>query len=381
MYQKVVKPILFKFDPEFVHDRMTTMGRIMGSNPVTRGAISAAYRYEHPILEQDVLGVHFKNPIGLSAGFDKNCQLMKVMPAVGFGFEEVGSITAQPYEGNPKPRLVRLPKDQSIIVYYGLKNIGAKELRKRFIDKRGRQIRYAIPIGISVAKTNIEFSSLKAKLDDWVTGVKLMKDCGQYMTINVSCPNTFDPLNFNDPKLLDALLKRVSAVDLRKPVFLKLSADIPTAQLDAIVTVCDKYQRKTALNSSRALINGFILTNLVKDRKSVKLKSKKSEYEQYKGGMSGKLVAPKALNLTKYCYENYGDRYVIVSVGGIFNADDAYERIRNGATLLQLITGMIYGGPATIGKINKGLAKKLQEDGFSNIAEAIGVDCKAKWER
>jgi len=322
-----------------------------------------------------VMGITFKNPIGLAAGFDKNCQLMRVIPCIGFGFEEVGSITAEPYAGNPKPRLVRLPKDQSIIVYYGLKNEGARVLSHRLLDGKKAK-KFPIPIGVSVAKTNKDFSSMEAKIWDWVAGIHLLKACGDYMTINVSCPNTFDPLNFNEPRLLDRLLKRAAKeIDFEKPVFLKLSADVPPSQIDGIVSVCDKYSRKSGM----PLISGFILTNLVKDRGSVLLKSEKSEYAPYKGGLSGKPVAEKALALTRYAYENYGDKYIIISCGGIFTAEDAYERIRNGATLLQLITGMIYGGPAVIKRINRGIVRLLERDGYAYVAEAVGSDCAPRW--
>jgi dihydroorotate dehydrogenase len=465
VYQRIIKPIFFKLDPEDVHDRTTILGRALGSNPVTRSMVAAALRYEHPALVQTVAGVRFPNPVGLSAGFDKNVQLTDIMPAVGFGFEEVGSITNEPYAGNPKPRLVRLPKDNSIIVYYGLKNEGADALRKKLCDSKNRPKRFAIPIGISIAKTNKEFKSLNTKIDDWAKAVAKLQDCGDYLTINVSCPNTYDPLNYNDPCLIDPLLKRIAPIiKTTKPIFLKLSADIPEKQIDEIVKVCDKYTRTkiekkdskrangkhastefrstTASTSSSAaaslkrvamqknrtlledknriatrgarsetrrsseqpasgreeeqagnrfaqtgitrpdgkipLITGFILTNLVKDRASVKLKSPKSAYTNFKGGLSGKPTAKKSLALTTYAYKHYGDRYVIIGVGGIFTAQDAYERIKAGASLVQLITGLIYGGPTTIKEINKGLVELLHKDGYENISEAVGRDVKRR---
>jgi len=373
VYKRIVRPVLFKMHPEKVHDRTVTLGRIAGSNALSRGALRALYYYAHPALVQTVRGITFKNPVGLAAGFDKNCQLMKVLPTVGFGFEEVGSITAEAYAGNSGTRLKRLPKDHSLIVFYGLKNRGAIALRERFVDKKGVPKKFAIPIGISVAKTNKEFHSIEEKIGDWVRGVQWMKDCGDYITINVSCPNTYDKQNFGEPCLLAQLLDGIenAKLGLTKPVFIKLSADVSLKQLEEIITVCDKH----------SFVKGFILTNLVKDRSKLHLITKEEEYADQRGGISGRPVMPYALMLTKHAYRLVGDRYTIIGCGGIFTADDAYKYVRGGATLVQLVTGMIYGGPGTIKNINKGLVKLLERDGFTNISQAIGADVQTNWKR
>jgi dihydroorotate dehydrogenase len=373
LYKHIAKPLLFKLDPEDVHDRATVMGKLIGSNPVTRGALALSLRYEHPALVQTIKGITFPNPIGLAAGFDKNCELMQTMAAVGFGFEEVGSVTNLPYKGNPKPRLTRLPEDQSILVYYGLKNLGADALRKRLTDKHDRPRKFDIPIGVSIAKTNIEFPDLDAKIDDWARAVEKLQDCGDYLTINVSCPNTFDPQDYNEPCVLEPLLRHLAEIiNVRKPIFLKLSADMPFEQFDAIVRLCDAIARRKADNAR--MIDGFILTNLVKKRENLELKTDSSRWASRKGGFSGKVVAKKALELTRHAYKTAGDRYIIISCGGVFTAEDAYERIRVGASLVQLVTGLIYGGPATIKQINKGLVRLLRRDGFDNVAAAVGCE-------
>jgi len=286
---------------------------------------------------------------------------------VGFGFEEVGSITALSYAGNPKPRLTRLPADNSIIVYYGLKNDGATAARERLKGV------WRIPIGVSVAKTNREHKSVEEKIDDWIAGIRTLKDAGAYLTMNVSCPNTYDPVNFCDPKLLWKLLHRIEQehITFHKPVFLKITADLSTEQVDRIIELC----------RPRAWITGFVLTNLVKYRTTVTIKSPKETHEHVKGGLSGKLVMPKALALVRHVYMKAGDRFVLIGCGGIFTPEDAYAYIRNGASLLQLITGMIYGGPGTIKRINKGLVRLLRRDGFKNISEAVGVDVRKEKEK
>jgi len=359
LYERLAKPILFKFDPELIHDLFVWKGAVAGHIPPARWLLAAIYRYRNPALEQTIEGITFKNPVGLAAGFDKECRLMQSLPSMGFGYEEVGSITAEPYGGNPGPRLVRLPADKSIIVYYGLKNKGAAVLRKKLLGKR-----FAYPIGVSVAKTNKELKTEKQKLDDWISGIRQLKDCGDYLTINVSCPNTYDPTNFNDPKLLAKLLARIEKekISFDKPVFLKLTADLSFAQVDKILAVCAKHQ----------FIKGFVLSNLVKDRTKVALKSPKELHERHKGGLSGKVQQPKALELVKYVRKKTGTKYVLIGCGGIFTAEDAYAYITNGANLVQLITGMIYRGPGTIKEINKGLVKLLKADGYTNISQAVG---------
>lgn len=369
IYQKVVKPILFKMDPEFVHDRYTFAGRILGSNPLTRSSVSLFYKYENPSLAQTIDGITFKNPIGLAAGFDKDAKLMKILPAMSFGFEEVGSITYEPYAGNPKPRLVRLPKDNAIIVYYGLKNKGSAILKNKFV-KDGKRIKYDMPIGISVAKTNKNHKTQEDKVRDWVNGIKAMNGCSDYLTINLSCPNTYDPQNFCEYNFLETLLSAIekSKIKITVPVYLKMSADISTEQLDNIVAVVRKH----------SFVRGFIMSNLVKDRSTIKLKSPKSAYASFKGGISGPLVKQKSIKNVAHLYKQTKGQYTIVACGGIFDANDAYAYIKSGANLLQMITGMIYGGPSTVKNINKDLAKLLEKDGYKNISEAVGADFRNK---
>lgn len=359
IYEKLIKPILFKADPERVHNAFVIYGKIAGAVPPIRWILSALYNYHNPALIQRVANIRFENPVGLAAGFDKECQLMKVLPSIGFGYEEVGSITARPYDGNPRPRLARLPKDKSIIVNYGLKNKGAKRLKKRIYGKRFKMV-----VGVSVAKTNMKFKDDKEKLDDWVKGIRTLKDCGDYLTLNVSCPNTYDTTNYCEPRLLEKLLFRIDneKLQFKKPVFLKLTADLTDAQADAIIKAC----------TPRKWVTGFILTNLVKDKTKLSLKSPKESYEKYKGGLSGKVVQPRALKLVRTFRKLGGGRFILIGCGGIFSAEDAYEYIKAGASLVQLITGMIYRGPATIKDINKGLVRLLEQDGYTKISEAIG---------
>jgi dihydroorotate dehydrogenase len=352
-YETVLKPILFKMDPEAMHDFFTAFGRGLASNAVTRNLIKSMYSYQHPMLHVRAKGIDFPNPVGLAAGFDKNAKLIRIIPCVGFGFEEVGSITAHACAGNPRPRLFRLPKDKALIINYGLANEGVQTISKRI-----RATKKEIPLGISIAKTNDPAIKGNASVDDYYTSFQKLKNLGDYVTINISCPNTGDGRSFEDPVLLEKLLKRLRKT---KPVFLKISPDLSQERLDAIIELCMKYH-----------IDGLILTNLTHDRST--LKTSKEFLSGKKGGISGKPVREKSLNTLRYVYRKTQGKLILISVGGISTAEDAYKCIKNGATLVQLITGMIYHGPSTIKQINKGLVRFLKRDGYKNIGEAVGVE-------
>jgi dihydroorotate dehydrogenase len=311
------------------------------------------FNYSDKSLEQSVLGIKFINPIGLSAGFDKDARLMDILPSVGFGFEEVGSFTAEPYEGNPKPRLYRLPKEKTLRVNYGLKNFGAKVLHEKMSGKR-----FAFPVGISVAKTNTpQTAQIQVGAEDYFFTYTTFQDIGAYFTINISCPNTCEekPI-FAMPENLDILLAKIFSIPKTKPVFIKLSPDLPETQLQGILEVCRNYP-----------VDGFVCANLTKVNK----------FNHYgKGGFSGKAVEGLSNALIAKVYKFYGGKKIIIGSGGVFNAEDAYKKIKLGASLIQLITGMIWQGPQLIGEINQGLAELLKEDGYKNISEAVGQENK-----
>lgn len=357
LYRHALKPILFQFDPEFVHDRFTAIGQLLGGSTPLRAATRALSTYEHPMLHTTVAGMHFANPIGLAAGFDKNAHLTDILPAVGFGFAELGSITGKPCPGNPRPRLWRLPQSEALVVYYGLKNDGADAVAARL---RGRS--FAFPVGISAAKTNDrETCDTDTAVADYTHVVRTFADIGDYFTINISCPNTYGGEPFTDPARLDALLTSVDAV-AQKPVFLKLAVDLSPAQVDAILTACESHR-----------IAGLVCSNLTKNRANHRIKD---AHVPEKGGISGRAVQQLADEQLRYIAKHTQQKYVLIGVGGVFTAEDAYRKIRLGASLVQLITGMIFRGPQAIGQINRGLVQLLQRDGFSSVSEAVGADVR-----
>lgn len=356
-YQHLVKPIFFRLDPEDVHDRICALGSTLGKFAITRRLSKTLFVFENPALEQTILGIHFPNPIGLTAGFDKNAELTKIIPSVGFGHEEIGSVTGEPCLGNPKPRLWRLPKSKGLVVWYGLKNDGATVIAARLSGQT-----CSIPLGTSVARTNApETVEDSAGIADYVKAFSAFAQIGDYTTVNISCPNTCGGEPFTQPNRLDALLTALDAVATSKPIFLKLPCDITTDELDALVDVATQHR-----------VHGLIASNLTKRRDRQGIDQKEIAGKD-KGGVSGRPVFDPSNVLISHLYQTVGSRFVIVGSGGVFSAEDAYEKIRRGASLVQLATGMIFEGPQLIGKINHGLVRLLRRDGYKNITEAVGT--------
>lgn len=359
VYRRISKPIFFKMDPENVHDRIKSIGHLLGKFQFTRLITRIVFKYRSSRLEQTIAGLKFENPIGLSAGFDKNADLLNILPDVGFGFAEIGSVTNKPYEGNPKPRLYRLPKSKALVVYYGLMNLGVEKIVPRFKKAvRTNSIR-----GISIAKTNADFTSTEAGgIQDYYDCIKYLESesVGDFYTINISCPNTFGGEPFTTKDKLERLLSKIDELEIKKPVFIKMPINLPIEEFDLLLRVAVKHN-----------VTGIVIGNLTKVRDPELIKDEIPEH--VKGGISGIPTQKLSNELISYSYKHYKEKLIIIGVGGVFSAADAYEKIKRGASLIQLITGMIYQGPQLIGQINKEMVKLLDADGFQNISQAIGV--------
>ncbi|MFA6158417.1 MAG: quinone-dependent dihydroorotate dehydrogenase [Candidatus Paceibacterota bacterium] len=357
LYATILKPIFFRNDPELVHDWMTKAGVLLGRYSLGRAVTSAFFNYRNPsLLGQTIRGMRFENPIGLSAGFDKNAQLGDILPSVGFGFVEMGSITGEPCEGNPKPRLWRMPKSRGLVVYYGLKNDGCEAIVRRLEGKK-----FSIPIGMSVAMTNcIENMDTTPAIADFAKAFRVMEPYADYVTVNISCPNTVGGQPFVAPDKLEALFRVIDAIPTEKSVFIKISPNMTDAELGALLDVARCHR-----------IHGIVCANLTKPRDNPNIVD--ADVPRV-GGMSGKVVMDLSDEILAKIYKREGKRFVLVGAGGVFTAEDAYKKIRLGASLVQLITGMVFEGPQAIGEINRGLVALLKRDGFSNISQAIGID-------
>lgn len=360
IYKWVLKPVFFQIDPEIIHDYAVSIGKFLGKFYITKKITGFFFRYSNPILEQKILGITFKNPVGLAAGFDKNAMITEILPEVGFGFEEIGSITGEPCQGNKKPRLWRLKKSKALVVYYGLKNDGCEIISKRLKNKN-----FNIPIFTSIAKTNSkETAETEKAIEDYFKAYKALLDIGNCIVINISCPNAFGGLPFTDREKLNALLEKIASIPKIKPIFIKMAPDLKREEIDEIISLSQKFN-----------IDGFVCTNLTKDRDNPKIKAKiKDKLTTEKGGISGKVIEDLSDEMIRYIYNKTAGKFVIIGVGGIFSAEDAYKKIKAGASLLQLITGMIYEGPQIISEINLGLVKLLKKDDYKNISEATGKE-------
>ncbi len=358
LYTRLIKPVLFQFDPEDVHDIVIFLGSLCGKYAWPRSLLKSLFYYSHPSLHQTILGLHIDHPVGLAAGFDKNAELVDIMPSVGFGHMEVGSVTFMPCAGNPRPRLWRLKQSQGLVVYYGLKNDGAVRIHQRLLGKS-----HAIPVCVSIAMTNCsENVDIHNAVLDYVNSFKILNDVGDSITINISCPNTCGGQPFMEPDALELLLSALDGVETNKPIFVKLSPDKDNQHVDALLDVLSRHR-----------VHGIICSNLTKKRENKKIVD---DGVPAVGGISGKPVQDVSDQLLAYVYKKTQGRYVLVGCGGVFTAEDAYRKIRLGASLIQMITGMIFEGPAVIGKIHRELVVLLQRDGFETISDAIGVDVR-----
>ncbi len=354
-FRFIIKPLVFLWEPEDAHDNLKVAGKFLSSNPITLAFTRLLYYYSHPSLHTKVDGVSYQNPIGLSAGFDKDGILTDIYPSIGFGFAELGSFTGKVCPGNPGRRLWRLKKSKSILVWYGLNNQGAEKISRRLASKK-----FALPIGISAAKTNnTEVFDIDLSIQDYLTTYQAFTEIGHYYTINISCPNTQDGEPFAIKENLDKLLTAINKVRVpEKPVYLKIAADMSSQEVDAIVDACMEHK-----------MDGIVCSNLTKPRDNPEILD---EVPFHKGAMSGMPLQRISTDQVRYVYRRCRGELTIIAVGGIFTARDAYEKITSGASLCQMITAMIFDGPQCMSEINRGLVKLLQEDGYSNISEAVG---------
>ncbi len=363
IYTRIAKPILFSFTPDQAHSMTVRFLALAGGVPGMARATRAFMVRRHPELEVEWNGMHFSSPVGLSAGMDKSGQVVPFMKAVGFGFSEVGSVTARPCKGNPRPWFYRLPKTQSLVVHAGLANHGVDVVIPR-LERLARPVREEYPKILSIARTNDErASSDEAGLEDFIITAKkaLASPAVQIIELNISCPNAFAGERFNEPKLFAELLGRVAALKPYKPVFIKMPIELSWAKTKALIEIADK----------SGIVTGLVYGNLKKDRSTVELKDELPE--TVAGGLSGAPTRKKSTELVFNTYKEYGDRFTIVGVGGILSPEDAYEKIKAGATFIEVITGIIMNGPQFVEEVNVGLVKLMKADGYSHISEAVGA--------
>lgn len=345
LYKRVLKPILFRFDPEKIHHLFVRVGEAFGKNMVGRRLISAFYGYRGPSLHREVDGITYKTPVLLAAGFDYNGRLTQILESVAFGGVEVGSVTARPCPGNEPPRLRRAPKSQSLIVYKGLKNEGVDAVMDRL---ESRKTPPGFIVGVSIAMTNDEGSAtLEGAVEDYYTSLRKLQErgVGDYYTINISCPNVHGGENFTDPNRLEVLLTKLAELDCQKPIYVKLPINAPWEEIRGLLDLLRRFK-----------VQGVVIGNLNKEYSDLDYPDEAPR--AYRGGLSGKPCQKLSRELIAKTRDYMGPDFTIIGCGGVLTPADALEKLRAGADLIQLISGMIFEGPHLMKEIGKELAKQ-----------------------
>ena len=340
---KIVRFILFFFNPEFIHNILFKLIKFTAMIPGINWTWILLFKVQDTRLEREVFGLKFENPVGLAAGFDKDAKLFDELGAFGFGFVEIGTVTPLPQQGNPKPRLFRLKQDHGLINRMGFNNSGIEAVTSKLRRNKTKLI-----IGGNIGKNKL--TPNEDAVSDYEICFEKLFPYVDYFAVNVSSPNTPGLRDLQEKAPLTALLNRLqelnSAKDKRKPILLKIAPDLTNAQLDDIVTIV-----------ADTKIDGVIATNTTIDRNG--LKTDKNKLKAIgDGGLSGKPVKSRSTEVIKYLADTSNKAFPIIGVGGIHSTEDALEKLDAGATLVQLYTGFIYEGPALIKRINKAILQR-----------------------
>ena len=334
---KLVRSLLFLFDAEFIHEISTKLIKLYNYIPFVSKLLRKNYLISDKLLEKEVFGIKFPNPVGLAAGFDKNASFYNDFRNFGFGFIEIGTVTPLAQEGNPKKRIFRLSKDKALINRLGFNNYGIRRIKKNLDKKRN------IIVGANIGKNS--FTKNEEAYKDYLKCYNELYPYADYFAINISSPNTKGLREFHNKSLLEPLIEKITSLNFRKPnpkpILLKISPDLSFNELDQIIEIVLDYK-----------IDGIIATNTSISREGLISKNKDET-----GGVSGKPINKRSNEIISYISKKSNKAFPIIGVGGIMSAADAVEKIKSGADLVQLYTGFIYKGPSLIKKINNLLLK------------------------
>jgi len=359
-YKRFIRPRLFRMDPERAHEASLKLCRLSGRFALVRAAVDRFCRIRNDRLTQTLAGLSFENPVGLAAGYDKNGVALPLLDSMGFGFLEIGSISANPSDGNPKPRLFRLEQDEGVAVHYGLPNDGAPTVANRLASVKTKS-----PLGINLVNTNYGPKAPPVPeqeiLDDFLRSLRLLKERAQYFVLNLSCPNTELGGGWvTQGSFLSTLLKEVERLELGIPLFLKISPDGGSGFLDQLLEKVD----------ASLAVRGFIF-NLP----SAAPPHLTGTYPPFKGAVSGRPVAALINQAIADLYSRMDpSRYIIIGAGGVFDVEDAMAKFAAGASLVQVYTGLIYEGPLLIRRLNQGLIRWVARADVSHLSELVGTD-------
>ena len=354
MYQLIFQGVLRFLPAEWVHHVALTLLRSFMS--VFGGVARRVLGRSRAELRVNALGLEFAHPIGLAAGFDKNATAYEALAALGFGFVEVGTVTGQAQPGNPRPRLFRLPADRALINRMGFNNLGARQVATHLTQKR------SVPIGINIGKTKVVSETDAAA--DYVQSTRLLGPLADYLVVNVSSPNTPGLRNLQGVLLLRPLLSAVKAelgkVSPRRPLLVKIAPDLNDEDIDAIADLALELE-----------LDGIIATNTTISRAGLRSSTEAVE-ACGAGGLSGPILKARSLEVLERLHRRVGKRLTLISVGGLETAEDIWARLCAGASLVQVYTGFVYGGPLSVWNLRRGLERLLAASEFASIEEVIG---------
>lgn len=336
----LIRPLVFALDAETSHRATIAALKMLPSRRPPEFPAS---------LRTTVAGLDFPTPVGLAAGFDKDAEVPRQMLALGFGFVEVGTVTPKPQHGNPKPRLFRLSEDKAVINRMGFNNHGQPAAFARLTECTNAH--GVIGVNIGANKDSVD------RIADYVAGVRAMTRVSRYLTINISSPNTPGLRRLQEAGALEELLAAVGEARTTEPIFLKVAPDLEAGDPDRIVRAAMDHKIDALIVSNTTISRPPLLSHLASEQ----------------GGLSGRPLKPLALKVLRDFRSASGGEIPLIGVGGIASADDAWERIRAGASLVQLYSAMVYEGPGVARRIAIGLAERLSREGFANIADAVGT--------
>ena len=347
-----MRPLLFRADPERVHDATVRAGELASRSRAVCRLVAARRPAPDQRLAVEVAGLRFANPLGLAAGLDKSARAVPLLSALGFGHVEIGSVSAEPSPGNPRPRLFRVVDERAIVVHYGVPNDGASRVAERLARPRP-----AVPLGVNVVSTNRgDASETDAEVvGDYVESVRRLQRHGDFVVLNLSCPNTRDGQGFfADRSRLRALLESLGELGVERPLFVKVAPFAGASELDSFLDAVSSVSFVSGLSVNLPPGNRFGLA----------------------GAASGPPAAAAAELTVAELHRAAGDRFAVIGSGGVSTAEDAYRMIRLGASLVQLYTALVYEGPGVVGRIASGLAALLARDGFARVGDAVGLDAR-----
>lgn len=344
---KIIRPLIFGLPAELAH-RLTV--RILS----TVGKFIPASGRDDYILSVSAMGLEFSNPFGMAAGFDKNGELPEAISRLGFGFTEIGTVTPQPQDGNPSPRIFRVTRDEGIINRLGFNNEGHKIVRARLSSYKALLPR-GFPVGVNIGANK----DSPNRIDDYCIGAEVFSELADYLTINVSSPNTPGLRDLQTAEALTQIITQVKEAAGDVPVVLKVAPDLTEDDIDEIA--------KVALKVKPAAL---IVSNTTIDRDGLK----SSPYKWEKGGLSGRPLMQKSTEVLQQFYRHTKGNLTLIGVGGVSDAADALAKIKSGASLIQIYTALVYQGPGLIAKLKRELADLLRDEGFASLEDAIGAD-------